>query len=236
MTMRLLFTLMLLVGALPAWAQVPNGHATIQRLAAEHPAAFACAHTPAGCAHDFIKLVACDLHAQDARFGLNGKRGNAGDLSWDAINWCGGGPGHDPTGACRGGLTVVDVIGSAGSPAAHPIWLPFVDLPGPGAWVQPTNCGSAPTPPPTPPTPVPTNPAPAPVDLGPVLAQLSQLSQQLAALEAQLAEVDAHLGRVEATVHYGAQQTLEVKQLLLNPPIYKGGLIGLPLTLRPERP
>lgn len=70
----------------------------------------------------------------DDRFGLNGKRGNPNDISDDAINFVGEGPGHDPlTGQP---VTVFDVIRGAGGPNPEPSW-DRIDQAGPGAWVKP---------------------------------------------------------------------------------------------------
>lgn len=153
--MKKILIALLLAGS-PAFAQVPNKLEVVKDVQRRNPVAWSCAHTVSACGHDFIKILACTLWKQDGRFGLNGKRGNPSDLSWDAINWKGEGPGHDPT---NGGMpvTVIDVIGSAGSPAAYAAWTVFDTLPGPGAWVQPV-CPDGTTPEPTP-IPVPQPPA-----------------------------------------------------------------------------
>ena len=101
---------------------------------------------------EWIKLLAADLHAIDVRVGLNGKRGNANDLSMDALNILDpdDGPGRTPDGRR---CWVVDVIGGAGGPTPTPIWNAFTD-PGAssGAWVKPGPAITLmpPTPPPPP--------------------------------------------------------------------------------------
>lgn len=124
---------------------IPNLLEEVKKLQALHPVAWANAHTGSNQTEDFIKLLAQHLHGLDVKFGLNGKRGNPSDLSDDCVNYKGEGPGHDPTDGNRP-ITVIDVIGAAGSPAAVPTWTVFSELPGPGAWVKPGSSVSAPVP------------------------------------------------------------------------------------------
>jgi len=114
---------------------VPNMLAEVERCKRKFPQAWADAHTGNANTEGFIRILAADLHLVDAKFGLNGKRGNPNDISDDAINYFGEGPGHDPTHG-NTPVTVIDVIGAAGSPAAVPQWA-VIDQPGPGAWVKP---------------------------------------------------------------------------------------------------
>lgn len=131
---------------------IPNMLSEVEACKREHPEAWRNAHTGNSHTEDFIKLLASRLHRINANFGLNGKRGNPNDLSDDAVNFKGEGPGHDPTNGNMP-VTVVDVIGAAGSSGAFPTWQVFADLPGPGAWVRPTGATPAPEPqPPTQPT------------------------------------------------------------------------------------
>lgn len=130
---------------------IPNLLREVEACKRENHVAWANAHTGNSHTEDFIKLLAARCHAIDPKFGLNGKRGNPNDLSDDALNYKGEGPGHDPTNG-NTPVTVIDVIGAAGSSGAFPTWQVFDNLPGPGAWVKPVN---APTPqPPIPPAPV----------------------------------------------------------------------------------
>lgn len=132
---------------------IPNLLHEVQLCKRDHPRAWAQAHTGSSQTEDFIRLLAARCHRIDPRFGLNGKRGNPNDISDDVLNYKGEGPGHDPTNNGMA-VTVIDVIGAAGSPAAYPTWQVFDQLPGPGAWVAPN---AAPTPPPAP-TPAPSLP------------------------------------------------------------------------------
>jgi hypothetical protein len=128
---------------------IPNCQHVVADLAATFPDEWRKAHNPSGGGPEteaFIRRLGWVLHATvDPRFGLNGKRGNPNDLSDDAINWIGSGPGHDPlTGRP---VTVIDVIGGAGGPNPTPQWTVFSDLPGPGAWVKPQPVGDVVAPP-----------------------------------------------------------------------------------------
>lgn len=128
----------LLLAATPAVAQIPNMQARIEQLARDNPNTFACAHTPAACGHNFVKLVACKLNPEPStgKFGLNGKRGNPNDLSYDALNYQGEGPGIDKTTGLPS--TVIDFIGGAGAPGARVTWTVFDDpVASSGAWVKP---------------------------------------------------------------------------------------------------
>jgi hypothetical protein len=135
-----------------AFAQIPNYKSEVERVARENPVAFACAHTPAACGHDFIKILACDIFKGDVRVGLNGKRGSATDISYDALNVKGVGTDTDPNNPDNpsGRATVIDVIAGGGGPNARPEWFSVTDPNSPtGArWIKP--CGGAPAPPPTP--------------------------------------------------------------------------------------
>jgi hypothetical protein len=73
------------------------------------------------------------LHAINPAFGLNGKRGILTDLSQDALNFIGEGPGHDPVTGRP--VTVIDVTQGAGGPDPKPQWT-VIDQPGAGAWGQ----------------------------------------------------------------------------------------------------
>ena len=161
MTKRFMFWLVLsfLVGT-SAFAQVPNMKARIEQLARDNPNTFACAHTSAPCGHNFVKLVACKLNPEPSEgpWGLNGKRGNPNDLSYDALNFRGVGPGTDRT--TGGAVTVIDFIVSAGAPNATVGWNPFTDpVASSGAWVKPSCKGDVPV---DSPGPVVPPPAPAP--------------------------------------------------------------------------
>lgn len=127
---------------------IPNMLSEVEKCKRKFPQAWADAHTGNAHTEDFIRILASNLHAIDARFGLNGKRGNPNDISDDAINYIGEGPGHDPlTGVPA---TVFDVIRGAGGPNPEPSW-DRIDQAGPGAWVKPMPVVGPPPPPPPPP-------------------------------------------------------------------------------------
>lgn len=117
---------------------IPNMLHVVQQCKADHPKEWASAHTGGPETEDFIKILAARCHAIDSRMGLNGKRGNADDLSDDALNYlC---ESSESTGRTPEGLpcVVIDVIGSAGSPSAFPTWQVFNTAPDAnGAWVKP---------------------------------------------------------------------------------------------------
>lgn len=195
---------------------IPNYLADVEQAKRDYPEAWAQAHTGGPRTEEFIRLLAARLHAKDARFGLNGKRGNPADISDDVLNFKGEGPGHDPTDGHRP-ITVIDVIAAAGSPEARPVWQVFSDLPGPGAWVQPALLPAPapmPVPPPAPaPTPTPA-PVPAPVctcDLAPLVERLDALAQAVAQLRPVAPEPPVY-------------------------PVYEGKAWGVVLRLRPVGP
>jgi len=122
---------------------IPNMLVEVENCKRLYPVAWANAHTGNAQTEDFIRILASNLHAIDARFGLNGKRGNPNDISDDAINYIGEGPGHDP--ATGQPVTVFDVIRGAGGPNPQPSW-DAINLPGPGAWVKPMPVVAPPAP------------------------------------------------------------------------------------------
>lgn len=133
--------------------------------------------------HRFTDAVASVLYSDDARWGRNGKRGNANDLSHDAIAY--------RTSASPLGVAIIDIIGAAGSASASPAWIDQTDetirVGTTGVWVQPSGVlpacltGAAPAPVPDPGTPVPTPPT---TDLSEVLSALARIDARLGALEA----------------------------------------------------
>ena len=146
---------------------VPNMQHIVEQIRNEFPEAWINAHTGSARTLEFIRLLAARLNTLDARFGLNGKRGDPNNLSADAINFIGEGVGYDPT-RNNNPITVIDVIARAGTPEAAPAWQVLNDPKdpahvGPGAWVSPTPVsGTGPTGPSIPPPPPP-RPTPPPV-------------------------------------------------------------------------
>lgn len=142
-----MFVLVMVLAAAPAFGQVPNMKAKIEQLARDNPNTFACAHTPAACGHNFVKLVACKLNPEPSEgpWGLNGKRGNPRDISYDALNFKGSGPGQDTNNPLNNPVTVIDFIVGAGAPGARVDWNPFSDpAASSGAWVKPRCKGDVP--------------------------------------------------------------------------------------------
>lgn len=139
-----------------------RGRAFVDQLARDNPNTFACAHTSnAACAWNFIKLVACKLNPEPSLgpWGLNGKRGNPNDLSYDALNFKGEGPGSDSHNPANNPVTVIDVIGGAGGPNPTATWQNFTGpVESSGAFVAPRCKGDVPDA-----TPEPPKPPPAPV-------------------------------------------------------------------------
>lgn len=127
---------------------VPNFQPIVERLARQYPQEWKDAHTGNARTEDFVRIVAWELHKLDPKVGLNGKRGNYEDISDDVINYFGEGPGFDPK--TNSPITVVDFIARAGAkppdPPPYVTWQPFSNLPGPGAWVKPTDPFKTPLP------------------------------------------------------------------------------------------
>lgn len=131
---------------------IPNYLEDVKAAKAKYPEAWSHAHVAGDPkAWDFIRLLAKDLYAKDKNVGLNGKRGNPGDLSMDALNiLC---EAADSAGRTPDGLpcAVIDVIVSAGIPSASPGWTPYTTVvEGSGAWVKPGEVVTPPQPPTTP--------------------------------------------------------------------------------------
>jgi hypothetical protein len=168
---------LLLVAAAPAAGQerAPNRLDVVERVTAEDPARFACAHAEdRGCRYDWIKAVAAALHATDSRWGLNGKRGNANDLSMDVVTW--------RLGPTDRHVQAFDICGACGAASARPVWSDItnwstVGQSGTAVWVKPEGVATQPatggtvTPPPPPPD-------------GTVVAKLNELIGHVAALTA----------------------------------------------------
>ncbi len=201
----------------------------VEQLAAEYPDEWRKAHNPSGGGPEteaFIRRLAWVLHSTvDARFGLNGKRGNYSDISDDVVNWIGEGPGHDP--ATGKPVTVIDVIGGAGGPDPRPMWMPFSDLPGPGGWVRPEPVGGSGSGGGGTPLPAPPQPAPGP-DLTPVLKRLDVLMEAVAVLRSRVDAVsekldiirdDADIASHEST--QAAIRASEIKTQIENLPASK---------------
>jgi hypothetical protein len=130
MTMRLLTFAFCLLLSLPVSAQLqaPNRRDVVERVADRCPSLILQDHA-------FTDAVATLLNGEDARWGRNGKRGNANDPSHDAVAY------RNP--ASPFGVSVVDIIGAAGSPSASPAWIDqtqaTIDARTTGVWVAPSG-------------------------------------------------------------------------------------------------
>lgn len=186
MKARLWLVVVLLLLVLPTSAgaqglQAPNRIDVVRRVAAACPGLILQDHA-------FTDAVATLLHQEDARWGRNGKRGNDGDLSHDAIAWT------NP--ASPFGVSIVDIIGLAGAPDASPAWIDqtqeTINQRTTGVWVRPSGrlpaClsddGGTPAPPPV------VQPPP-PVDLTEVLVALSRIDTRLGDIETRLAALES---------------------------------------------
>jgi len=118
---------------------VPNKLDHVRSLKDRDPQAWKDAHTGNAHTEDFVRRLAAELHAEDPKWGLVGKRGNPSDIADDTLCYFGEGVGHDPTHG-NTPITVVDFIRAAGSVDAAPVWQVFTDPiadAGPAAWVKP---------------------------------------------------------------------------------------------------
>lgn len=178
----LLVLLFVLPTDVSAQLQAPNRRGVVERVAEACPGFILQDHA-------FTDAVATLLNAEDARWGRNGKRGNAGDLSHDALAF------RNP--GSPFGVSVVDIIGAAGSSQAAPAWIDqtqaTIDARTTGVWVAPSGrlpaclTGSGPVPPPDTPPPVVTPPPPT-VDLADLIVALDRIDGRLAAIESRPVE------------------------------------------------
>lgn len=235
--MRVLVLLGVLLSAGNVWAQerAPNRRDVVEAVSAADPARFACAHVESrSCKLDWIKAVAAALHATDARWGLNGKRGNPNDISMDVVTW--------RIGPTDRHVQAFDICGACGGGNPSVVWSDITNWatlgqPGTAIWLQPGPV-SGPTPTPTP------TPTPAPsVDLRPVLDALAALTAKVDALAARpapavdLSEVLGRLDTVSVQVDEARKdvQALASKSIAVEWPEYSGRVLGTAVTLRPKR-
>lgn len=172
--------------------QAPNCYDVIAKLAKQYPQEFADCHRPerGERAWAFVRLAAWVLHSKvDRRFGLNGKRGNVGDLSMDAVSFV------NPA-SPAGGVEVYDIVKSAGEtdprkPQPAAAWIdqtiPTVNAGTIGSFVQPQPVSESNVPPPPPP------PDPEPEPDEPFQCETCEVVKaQLAALHEQHALIIQH--------------------------------------------
>lgn len=216
---KLLWTLAFLFVAISAFAQ-PNNFQTVRQV---YDTGHFNLSTPLGTG-EFTDAVVCALNQVDPNWGH--LRKNPGQTQLH---------GHAEDAALyrvEGGLSIaVDFIGGSGGPNPQPGWI--ADSPRYTAdfWFPPHNCGAAPEP----------TPQPAPVvDLSAVLAKLDALSNQIHALSLQIADVGENAEQAKAVAQSARdriEDTLQAvdlaRQQINRPPIYTGGIFGIPVTLRP---
>lgn len=143
-------------------AFAPNMLDLVREAATMWPEEWAKAKTPEDDG-SFIKIVARLLHDEDARFGLNGKRGT-NEISLDAVSYV------TPDCSGAGGVEIIDVILAHTAPQAQPAWNDVtqatIDAGTIGKFIEPPALpGDEPPPPPDPdPDPGPPPPDPGPPD------------------------------------------------------------------------
>jgi hypothetical protein len=97
----------------------PDGRAVVNAVAADRPDLLQNSCVEQGGNNDFMFEVVRRLRQTDARYGLNWKRGNVGDLSQDVVDYY-----HGPGAAYEGATEVYifDIIGGHCGPSPSPAW------------------------------------------------------------------------------------------------------------------
>jgi hypothetical protein len=221
---------------------VPDHRDDVAAAAARYPDAWGHAHTGGPRTEEFIRLLARDLHAINPRFGLNGKRGNPGDISDDALCYRGEGDQFDPTNG-NSPVTVIDVIKDAGwlpgFPDPSPAWGTFPGNVHAGAWVQPD---SAPVEPPLvelPAPPVPPAPVP-PVDtelhnrIAMIQTAMSFLINQIAAQRNDIEVLHRQLANTYDQLANARLEVQDVRKALERPLTLEAGgrAFGVPVNIK----
>lgn len=215
----------------------PNRKSVVERVSAEDPARFRAAHREGDPRrYDWIKAVAWALHQEDARWGLNGKRGNPDDLSMDVVTF--------RVGPTDRHVEAFDICGACGGGNPSVVWNDITDYqtigqPGTAVYVKPEPVGPV-----VPdPTPEPEPPPSAPV-LTPVLEAIAALGGALADIHARLTALEATSAAAAHEAGEAARRASEIKTQIANLPapavtfpIYRGRLplVGT-VTLTPEAP
>lgn len=215
---KLLWALAFLFLASTVFAQVPDQSATVRRVSLDYAIG-----TPAGL-EDFVDASVCALHALDSRWGHLRKSGPQTQIH-----------GHAHDGALYlsdtpGQSQFVDYVSAAGAPNASIGW--GVDLPrySRSDWLPPHNCAPVPAPEPPPPA----------VDLSQVNLKLDELANLVRALSLQI-EAATDAATSARLIAQSARDRIEdtltavdlARQQINRPPIYSGGFLGIPITLRP---
>lgn len=117
-------------GTLPV--PLPNYYQVVADYFAANPSQVANSCQSSGGNWDLMDGIVDTLRAADSRFGYNGKRGNCGDPSNDAISYYGGlgGPSE-----CAAQVYIIDVISGHCGPNPQPAFNDVTPL-GPGAWIS----------------------------------------------------------------------------------------------------
>ena len=217
--MRYLLSVVVLLsvaGNVYAQERAPNRRDVVERVSAADPARFACAHQEGrACKNDWIKAVAWALHQTDTRWGLNGKRGNAGDLSMDVVTW--------RIGPTDRHVQAFDICGACGGGNPSVVWSDITNWatlgnPGTAIWIKPEPVGGTgsggggtsptPTPPPTPPAPDYT-------------AKLDALQASVNSLAALVASLQSTATAAHSEALNAASRASEIKTQIANMPAGK---------------
>ena len=211
--------------------QAPNRKSVVQQVSDADPARFRRAHTGQPGEDDWIKAVAAALHAEDPRWGLNGKRGDPNVLSLDVVTF--------RVGPTDRHVEAYDICGACGGGNPSVVWNDITNYatigqPGTAIWVQP---------PVVTPTPVPV-PTPTPPPDSAVLAQLEMMRADFLAM---WAAIDSLRIQGDQTLHEATQaagRASDIKVQIANLPaskpfpVYTGSTkpFGGSLTLTPKEP
>lgn len=131
----------------PSSGTAPDRRDVLEQVAAQDPEQFRLAHNEGHPRrYDWIKACAWALHKIDPKFGLNGKRGNANDISMDIITY--------RIGPTDRHVQCFDVCGQCGGSGAYVKWDDITDWatkeeggnpgfgePGTAIWVKPEPFG-----------------------------------------------------------------------------------------------
>jgi hypothetical protein len=127
----------------------------------------------------------------------------------------------------------VDFISGAGAPGARPGWNPDTPRYSESDWTPPHNCGSAPDNPGPSPNPTPTPQPVPPLDTDTIMELMAGLERSLAQLSVQLSSVAEAVTSLGNRVETVLQTNDRITRQLLEPVLYRGSVLGMPVTLRP---
>jgi hypothetical protein len=178
----------------------PNRKSVVQAVSDADPARFRRAHTGQPGEDDWIKAVAAALHAEDPRWGLNGKRGDPNVLSLDVVTF--------RVGPTDRHVEAFDICGACGGGNPSVVWNDITNYatmgqPGTAIWVKPEG---VPVPVPTP-APV---PVPQPPSNQPVLEAIAALGVSLAEIHNRLTVLETVAGDIGAKATSAAHDAKEL--------------------------